>query len=213
MITIASYPRSGSTYLRFILCNIFYPEVAHNFDSVNGLIPTIENESEVSNNKYRKRIFYKTHDKRAFANAYLIRHVGDTIISEYYYQKKFFGINQSLEDWTHENNYGEHWRDFVNHYFGCYLIKYEDLILHTFSVVESLLRQLRLERNITEYAEAINKCTINKIRDIEKVAGFPNDQIHFVRDGSTGQWNAFSEEIKSQIISKNKRELTLLGYL
>lgn len=44
MKIIASYPRSGSTYLRFILCNLYYPETTHTFETVNRLIPTIESD-------------------------------------------------------------------------------------------------------------------------------------------------------------------------
>jgi hypothetical protein len=38
---IASYPRSGSTWVRFILSNLLHPEESHDFDSVNQIIPDI----------------------------------------------------------------------------------------------------------------------------------------------------------------------------
>lgn len=213
MITIASYPRSGSTYLRFILCNIFYPNIEHDFNTVNALIPTIESEAEVNMHSPDARIFYKTHEKRNFVSAYLIRHVGDTLISEYYYQKKFYNITKTLEEWMEEDDYGNHWRDFVNHYFGCYVIKYETLVESPAFAVDDLLLKLGYHSIDAQSDDAVRKCDIAKIRELEKSAGFPNQEQPFVRDGSVGQLESLSVEIKSKILAKNKRELILLNYL
>lgn len=207
MNIIASYPRSGSTYLKFILCNLLRPEQTHTFSSVNSLIPAIESDEMLLSN--HELGFYKTHHKRPFARFHLLRHVGDVLISEYYYQKKFHNIEKSLCEWIIDNDYGGNWREFVNYYYGCNTILYKDLYENPVETVSKLFARCGRIFNEIEIEIAVEKSTKENIRAIEGEAAFPNPDLFFVRDGSIGQFESLPVDILNRILEKNKKELML----
>jgi len=211
---IASYPRSGSTYLRFIIANLFQPEVEHDFNTVNQFVPAID---DVNNLKdcVDVPLFYKTHSLRYGQNIiYLHRHVGDVLISEYWYKQKFSKEDKTLMEYIIENKYGDNWRASVNHYFPCrYQLKFDDIgdygrlsFLPYFN-----------EKSIPEIQAAIEKSSFQKMSEAEE-KGFGiyptgDTEIKFCRKGTSNQWKELDEQTQERIIEKNYSELKVLGYL
>ena len=64
-IVIVSYPKSGSTLLKFLLANIFFDEIEHNFDSVEEFIPYLD----LIDNNYSRCYpqFFKSHSIALFS--------------------------------------------------------------------------------------------------------------------------------------------------
>lgn len=207
---IASYPRSGSTWLRFILCNLFQPvEGGHTFESVNRVIPYLgDGLIESDNNRLP---FLKTHETVAHASLHLVRHPGDVLISQYWYHRKLYGENRELPEWLESMEYGKNWRDMVNYYAGCYFEKYEELLTHPTKVVGNIVSNLQPDNVLIplQYEKAIAASSVANMRAVENM---PNPEIPFVRSATQKQWTLLPDELQSKILEANKKELKLYNY-
>lgn len=198
MTVIASYPRSGSTYLRYLISHALYPDIDHDIESVNRHVPTIENTWEIMNSIPNPK-FYKTHDLRHGQNIILLhRHVGDCLISEHHYHKHYYGSEKTLNEFIIELDFGANWRKHVDHYFMCRRISFENLIRNPVGTL------YYIGRFGCSFEDTVKKVNFDNLKRSE-----PN----FFRSGETGQWENLDQEIKSELLIKNMRQLKLLGYL
>ena len=211
---IASYPRSGSTYLRFIISNMIHPDQIHNFDSMNRIVPAIDDVNNIKESNDNP-LFYKTHSLRHGQNIiYLHRHVGDVLISEYWYKQKFHKDDVTMHEWLIQNKYGEFWRQSVNHYFPCkYQLSFKDIN----NSVELGKLPYFSKRSQDEIIEAISKSEFQKMQEVES-EGFGiypkgDEGIKFIRKGTSDQWKELDEQTQARIIERNYTELKILGYL
>lgn len=214
MHLIASYPRSGSTWLRFILCNLLYPNIEHDFDSVNKYIPTYESEADMKIKALDKPEYYKTHSLSAAQNIiFLHRHVGDVLISEYYYKRKFHNDPRIFEEFVIGCDYGQEWRQNINHYFPCNKMISFDRLDNEFSLME-IIGTNYSEGQIKDAIRKSNFETMQKIED-KGFGIYPkgDENIKFVRNGKSGQWLNLSEGLQQRIIEKNYIQLKALNYI
>lgn len=212
---IASYPRSGSTYLRFVIANLLRPDIEHDFDSVNKTIPAIDDKANMKDSIERP-IFYKSHSLRNCQNIiYLHRHVGDVLISEYWYKQKFHKEDITLYEWIIHNDYGINWRASVNHYYPTDIhISYDELSSPV--IIYDRLPKIG-DKTESDWQVAIGKSTFNRMQDAEQ-KGFGiypkgDEQIKFIRKGTSGQWKELDQQTQDRIVDKNYSELKILGYL
>jgi hypothetical protein len=230
-IKLISYPKSGSTYLRFVLANIYWPETEHDFDTVHRLIPALGSREMEGHEQVRPQ-FYKTHDINLFDfdSFVIFRHVGDVLISFYHHNRKFYNLGTSLEDYIESTDYGVDWRIFINSIInfgmcGHQIIKYEDLIsdkilreLGKITILSTDIFDTDLPTN-DRIEKAIKRSSFENMQKIENTKGLGKDYgqsnpgIKFVREGRSGQWEDLPGHIKDKILSKNKRELELLNYI
>ena len=219
MILLKSYPKSGNTWLRFILCNLLYPDVEHDFSTIKKYCPTFEEEDE--NKEFKKWLFddsishpiklMKTHaiDIEYGNTIYIHRHVGDVLISFWWHCKKFFDEQRTFEQFCEELNFGEGWREFVNKSSLNY-IKYEDI-----DNIDRLKLVTGLDYSYYEWIRAIKKSRFDKIRNIEDEKGLDTesrDDIKFCRNGKSEQYTEVDIKLTLKILEENKKELKLLGY-
>lgn len=185
-LVISSYPRSGSTYLRFILANLFYPDMKHTFDTVNKLIPSIDGESEPVD-----VLFCKTHRViPGKTSIYIYRHVGDVLISEWYYKQKFHDDKRGLGKFLKDCDYGVQWRENVDAHMD-FENKIEFSEIGNHGRIGDILDKIGFyfpvgySKNIKK---AIEKSSFDKMQEVEKLGfgEYPtgNPDIKFVREGS-----------------------------
>lgn len=209
---IASYPRSGSTWLRFILCHLYYAG-PHDFSTVNHFIPDLDDFKST----FRCPLFFKTHSLRNSSRIiFLHRHVGDVLISEYHYKRKFHGESRSLESFFEAVDYGQGWREHIRHYFPSRLaISYDSL--DSVEEIGNLLAEANLGNQLLDASEAINRSSFAEMQKAESkgLGCYPSgdESIKFVRKGITGQWRDLDLRVQMKIIDLNSTELRWLGYL
>lgn len=198
--------------MRFILCNLFYPQIEHTFDSVNRHIPPIDHPPGLLAG-IDKPLFYKTHGMTHATNIiFLHRHVGGALESEYWYKKKF-GENVTLEKFLTNCDFGAGWRDMVDFYFPARVnIPYECM-----GDVETYLPFTQELRRQTMILQAIRKSAFDRMQAIEAESGlgdYPDGDknIKFCRKGVVGQWKEWPTELKSILLEKNAVQLKKLGY-
>jgi len=232
-VFIASYPRSGSTWLRFLLFNLI-SGIEADFSSIQLQIPGVENRSKArpllpeAGRLLQTHEFYRPEYRKAI---YLIRDVRDVMISEYYFllRKGVFkgDFNSFFMRFLYGkvNPYGfwgshvESWLDSAAANKGkVLLIRYEEMRLNTEAVLSDIMVFLGIKRTIESIREAIEDNTIESMRKKESQAPqgtfkANRTEIRFIRHGSSGGWqdSLTNEQLKS-INERLGKTLDRLGY-
>ena len=204
---IASYPRSGSTYLRFLLTNLLYPDQDHDINSVNKHIPTIESKEEVLQGISSPR-FYKTHELRNPANSILLhRHVGDCLVSEYHYHKDYHDYEGSMSDFLKEVDYGNNWRCMIDHYYPCRSVSFDYLIKKPVYALRAISDMAKIYPPgcswVQQYEKVVEKCNFDYLQKQDNT---------FFRSGKVDQWKKLNAKTREKILEKNWMHLKILGY-
>ena len=90
-VFLVSYPRSGSTWLRFLIGNLAYPADPVNFLNVDSRIPDIYLLPDRVLRRYPRPRILKSHepfDPRYSKIIYIVRDPRDLVVSLYHYDLK-----------------------------------------------------------------------------------------------------------------------------
>jgi len=173
-IYIVSYPRSGNTWMRFLLMNMFYPEEEISFPNVNRLVPDAHQKAGWHKHKVFDPLILKCHIQEyapyyVSKNVYIYRDGRDVAVSYYYFK----GLDKELEF----NEYlfrfidgGLHmWKPWINHVYFWLLenpkfdfipICYEELIKNPEENLKKIMWFLNIKK-IDSSDEAIERAVKN----------------------------------------------------
>lgn len=203
-VFLGSYPRSGSTWLRFMLLEIL-TGCSSNFNNVNLLLPSIgEHASAVPLLPQGGRLL-KTHEayRREYKKAvYLVRDARDVALSEYAYETglgrfdKDFGsfLRVFLEGKV--NGYGS-WQHHVNSWLDAdsagdvelLAVRYEELRGNTEEILTNLFQFIGVEVDSQVIRKAVGNNSLARMKDKEDTSPqMPDGMNRFVRSGSVGGW-------------------------
>lgn len=213
---IASYPRSGSTWLRFILTHLYYPGPDHDVNSVNKHIPAMEDWGGMVHS-IPNPLFLKTHGLRSCQRViHIHRHVGDALASEFYYKKKYDPEDRrTLTEFLFSDDFGSNWRKHADHYFPSFISLSYDEIGNP-ETIQKLTGMIDRTKYIEEVRKAIEKSSFDKMKVVEK-KGFGiyptgDPAIPFFRVGKSGQWKDWPSDLQKVLIQRNDIHLRVLGY-
>jgi hypothetical protein len=232
-VCLASYPRSGSTWTRFMLARLLTGKSA-GFDSINRLIPEIGIHHGAAELLPGGGRLIKTHElyspcyKRAI---YIIRDVRDVVLSQYSREKGlglvWWGeldayIPMFLDGSI--NNFGP-WQDHVPNWLDSPLGRRGDLLMVQFEemrrnpqpVLERVVDFLGFQVSSDNIAEAIADNTVERMRAREKQAvtmrASSGEEGRFVRQGAVMGWREKMTESQLQMIEKYAgKTMARLGY-
>lgn len=196
-LVLASYPKSGNTWLRFIFSHLFTKsDTEINFNTIEKLAPGIMQPWKLW---FHKRMLnppvFKSHSNyhsgnRSYKNIYIIRDPRDVYISYYY----FLGGAKDLEHFpwfisNYEFPYGrwsEHVRSWLKHKDESHvaIIQYENLLENTIKELNKVFLKLSLPSSEKQREHAIKNSTFNTLKRNEKKSG--ND--YFFRKGKSQEW-------------------------
>jgi hypothetical protein len=206
-VFVASYPRSGSTWLRFLLFETLTKNDA-GFDNVNRLIPDVGMHADATPILPNKGRLIKTHEpfrpeyKRA---VYVVRDVRDVVLSEYAYQNALGRIGRTFDQYLsdfldgHATGYGS-WQEHVRGWIDSPLAKSGDLLIVRYRDLKndgpSQLQRItdflgvNVDRQII--IDAIQNNEFQKMRKKEERAPqlgkSTEGENRFVRKGKVGGW-------------------------
>ncbi len=209
-IVLASFPRSGSTWVRFMLCNLISLREWNgrevDFPLLNETMPALGANSLLGRWPHSTipRIV-KTHKHylpifRGKQSIGIVRDPRDVMVSFYHYQKDrkrtYTGgftefirdEHRGLEDWfRHYTSWRDHWT---------LVVRYEDLRRNTLSEFRRILSVLDTSVPEDIVREAIRRSSLQKVREVEEtIPGSETRTARFARDGGIRQWvSYFSEE-------------------
>ncbi len=238
-IFIVSYPKSGNTWLKFLISNLMWPNVNHSFENINMTIPDIYNTSSSQIAKIKCPRIFKSHeyfDPRYKRVIYIVRDVRSVLVSYY-----FFMIRMEVIDKKYEierfadkffsgglDNYGT-WRENVLSWYSTrrhetnnfYFIKYEDLIEKPLLHAHAICKFLGVNRTKEEIYTAVETCSFESMRRMEDDAGEKwvgkkrkkKTGINFVRSGRMEEWKEFLSSDILMIVEEQCGDLmTMLDY-
>lgn len=236
-VIIVSYPKSGSTWLRFICAHLIKNKFQSNdieidFQSLNRIIPAISydaiNKANVDFDSLPSPRILRSHS--LFTNrfpkvVYLLRDGRDVMVSYYYHFKKLHDYKGTLCEFIKEDKIRQvEWSEHVNAWLynnkvtNMYIIKYEDMIDNTFREIKKLTEFIKINVTTNQIQKAIENSDFKKMRKIENQKGLGyikniNPNIHLVRKGGYGNWKGeFGDKEKFYFRKKYGKELIKTGY-
>ena len=238
---LVSYPKSGNTWVRFLLANLIAENPPKSFPDANNVIPDVHNKRTLDVLKAgmdAQRIL-KSHF--AFEPAYqkvvyIVRDPRSVAVSQYFFKIRRGEISKDTEFSVyfdqflkgfedHYGNWGEHaasWIAAREHHSGFYLVKYEDLKSDTKSELQKMTEFLQLDVEDSAIDKAIENSSLSSMQKIEKDSKLGHDSlkkkgdlsIPFVRKGSSTEWTEyFNSEMEERMIERFHWAMHKCGYL
>jgi hypothetical protein len=237
-VFLVSYPRSGNTWIRFLLANLIYPNQDVGFTNIGRLIADPARASKrFLNSLPRPRILKSHHpfDRRYGKVIYIVRDPRDVVVSEYYFALKKSRIDPSLslDAFVKErfvagksSSYGSWWESAAS-WIGArrwdptfLLVRYEDMLHQTVHELSRIAKFLALDTDAKRLVTAINRSSFDRMRQIEQQqtdlwegTRDTRKDIPFVRAGKVGAWkNTLSQVSVEAIEAAWSPLLASLGY-
>jgi hypothetical protein len=194
IVWIVSYPKSGNTWVRFLVCNLAFG-LQDSAESLNRLAPDIHELPAVPEVPTTP-VFIKTHfpfspqlplaDHTAAA-IYVVRDPADVMLSNFHYSRrsKTEAANNSLQQYVDQylSSRGDPrwiqsrmgaWDEHVVSWLGTkypfpvLAVRYEDLLADTQRGARQICSFLGLERSDAQIAQAVANSSFSRMREIEE---------------------------------------------
>jgi hypothetical protein len=174
---LVSYPKSGNTWMRFIVGNLIYPDNM-NFVNLEKRIPYIRQDPSYI--VEGRPLFYKSH--QAYTPAYkkviyIVRDPRDVAVSYYYFHLKRKWVNESYDRDTFVKSfvngsiwYGS-WKDNVESWTfrdNVLYIRYEDLIDDILGSIDKIVRFLNIDISRDRIDTVVGLTSADQMRLLEK---------------------------------------------
>jgi len=236
-IFLVSYPRSGNTWMRFLLANLIYPDQEVSFLTIGNLVADPARASRKFLKSLPRPRILKSHypfDSRYRKVVYLVRDPRDVAVSEYYFSLKKLRldasvtIDQFVESFVagDRSAYGSWWENVASWIAarkgdpGFLLVRYEDLLRETVAELSRVASFLAIDRNPDAVRTAVQRSSFERMRQLEKAEASQwegtrdtRQDIPFVRSGKTGGWrDVLSPRSVAWIESAWAPFLVSLGY-
>ncbi len=234
-VFLASYPRSGTTWLRFLLYETLTGESAR-FGVIRSAVPSVGKQADarpVLDGGGRLIQTHETFYDRDRKVIYAVRDARSVAVSEYSWQQRLRVYTGSLDSFVDDfiggrsnpwGSWGDHiqyWRDSECAHNGrLHEVRYEDLRSDTEKVFRDVLDFLEADVDPERVRAAIESNSIDGMRakeDRAKQEGWRptvRDDIRFVNTGTTGGWrNKLSADQAAKIEARFGAIMRSLGYL
>jgi len=222
-IYLVSYPKSGNTWMRYLLAYAIWPEINKpDLEEMAGLIPSYGLEYDIKSmldpatpcNKLEHRIIkehfpYNNVAKKYVKNViYLCRDGRDAIISYWHFLNQVRGTSVSLNDFIRDSSSHPSgpWHDHVQQWLDApvnkLVIRYEDMLNNPASSLKMVLDFIKLERDELIINRAVERSSFDSMKAIEKSKGFRLDMlknVDFIRQGEAGSWKTLFDNKTIQL--------------
>jgi len=229
-VYLVSFPRSGSTWIRFFLANLIVinKDIQVDFNSMDYIIPPLHKIYSIKYRNRPKKIprimrSHSIYNKKYNKVIYLVRDPRDVMIS-YYNYSKYIQDDKSIKSLRNfiinDKNRGiEAWKKHVNSWKGKVglLIRYEDLKRNPYPLFKKMCDFIEFPNDLYKNINlAINKSSFKNMKNIEEKFGNPyvlNKKYRFVRKGKIGEWQYyFDSDLRFKVENVIGSELEFFGY-
>lgn len=242
-IFLVSYPKSGSTWIRFLISNLLYPNQNITFSSIQNIIPDIYLSSNRELLQRPRPRILKSHeyfDPRYKKVIFIVRDPRDLTVSSYFHFLKYGLITEetSLEQFSEgflssryhfigESNPLGSWSENTGSWLGAkkddfnfLLLRYEDFQSDLTTQLKKIADFMAFDCSELEINNAINNSSIKRMRELEKIQKnvWPNKytkkDISFIRTAISGEGQIkLPQEILEKIEFAWGKTMKELGYL
>ncbi|MGA3195758.1 MAG: sulfotransferase domain-containing protein [Terriglobales bacterium] len=209
---LVSYPKSGNTWVRFLLANLIHPNEKVSFSNINRLLPAPGVLSKRFLRTLPRPRILKSHepfDARFKKVIYLVRDPRDVAVSEYHFdlKKRYIAADMTLEQFIkpflagETSSYGswwEHTASWIGPRFGnpaFLLARYEDLLADPIGETAKIAEFLGIDADEERLRAAVERSAADRMRklerqDADKWTGSKDTRkdIPFVRAAKSGGW-------------------------
>ena len=235
---LVSFPRSGNTWTRFLVCNLINPDDPVTFAQLESRIPEIYYVSDRKLRTFPRPRVIKSHecfDPRYRKTIYIVRDPRDVFISYYEFQLKRRVISDdcSLEQFLPrfmesaiEPKMGS-WRDHVVSWIATrggqknfLLLRYEEMLANSEREAAKIASFLGLDSSPERISRAVNLSSADRMRKLEKeqsrqwkATRDTRQDKPFVRKAAAGGWKEIlPEPCVAQIESGWGEVMRSVGY-
>jgi hypothetical protein len=226
---VGSYPRSGSTWLRFMLLEILAGR-ASGFSNTNEMIPDVGRHLAAAPVLPAGGRLIKTHEpfRAEYKKAiYLARDPRDVALSEFAYQKALGLAGSDFDIYLERFLRGEvnPFGSWINHAISwmdaadsgrseVLLVCFEELKRNSEQELSRIVDFLGMPVEAAKIREAIANNSMDKMRQKEKAdPQRASAKGKFIRSGSAGGWREVFTEKQSQLVQQYSGNiLARLGY-
>lgn len=201
-IFVVSFPKSGNTWVRFLLANMIKGNGEVTFLTINDYVPGIYNFKGKINKKKSGR-FIKTHDYFFDCypkSIYIYRDYRDVVISYYHYLKGHNQFRGSLSEFIRSDqlktDFGT-WEEHVSAAINfrnefpqrILFVGFDELKHAPEKTVKRMAEFCRLSLKQSP-EEIVQQCTFENLKETEETHGrvFNNSNVNFFRSGQSEQW-------------------------
>lgn len=210
---LVSYPKSGNTWLRFLVANLLFPENPAEFSQINRIIPDPEISSKRDLDKTPRPRIIKSHhyfDPRYKRIIYVVRDPRDVVVSQYHFHRKRrviedqYPLDQFVVDFVRGEaspDYGSWFEHVASWLFtrsddaGFLLLRYEDMLSDTGRQLERIAAFLGVSATAERLSKVVELSSASRMKKLEKlqVQKFSSTRntrqdIPFVRSAVAGGW-------------------------
>jgi Sulfotransferase domain len=236
-VFLVSYPRSGNTWIRFLVASLLSPENPPTFSTLGRIVPEVYAHTDWELKRYPRPRVIKSHeyfDPRYPKLVYIVRDPRDVALSSYHFLQRrgeipeAYPIDRFVSRWcTGELWWGQSWGDNVGSWLGSrlnspdfLLVRYEDLKASPESELGRIATFLGIAAGRQQIVQAVQLGSVDRMRELEhkepKARPFgvtARPEIPFVRSASVGTWKSALPEIAVKIIEERWGPLmSWLGY-
>ena len=210
-IFIVSFPRSGNTWISFVLANIIIEKlelnIEVNFFNIHGFIPDIHQGQDIPLDlgffPFKRMIKSHSSFHPGYKNViYLIRDPRSVMLSYYKYLDGLGKFNNSLSTFIMDTNLGiGAWTDHVKGWLNGIvpgtrfrIFKYEDIKSRPDISISELAKLIGIGLSGNELQRVIDKSNFKNMEILEMKTGSLSvkkydNNFKFVRSGSISEWN------------------------
>jgi Sulfotransferase domain len=184
-VFLVSYPRSGNTWLRFLVANVLQPEEQATFPTITRLVPDIYDEPDRSLRRRPSPRVLKSHepyDPRYGRVVYLVRHPADVAVSYYHYLIKMRTIGEGydvqrfveafiagrLDEFGTWGDHVARWLDARGGDAEFVFLRYEDLLADPERALRRVLGLLGRASGDDGVRTAIERSSADELRRLER---------------------------------------------
>lgn len=223
---LVSYPRSGNTWLRYLLANLIEPTISWRLTNINDIVPDMYEVLDWCNSKPGTII--KSHEPYTATYPkviYLYRDGRDVSISYFDYYSKVKGytadfacfLREFLEGSVTFGSWQEHvssWM-FRDHEIPFLPLKYEDLVTDTVQQLERVSRFIGCPFSLIRAEQAMQRSTFERLkRDVRKFSPHASKGFNGGVKGQPGKWKeVYDHDMLSEFKRYAGQALSDLGYL
>ncbi|MGH9432799.1 MAG: sulfotransferase domain-containing protein [Terriglobia bacterium] len=226
---VASYPRSGSTWLRFLLMEVLTGQPSE-FGKVDEVIPDVGRHPEAPELLPGSGRLIKTHQpyRRDCRKAvFLVRDLRDVVMSEYAYQRALGWAEGGLEEYLPSflngkvNPFGS-WQSNTESWMNSPLagrgdllvVRFEDLRRNSAEKLGEIVEFCGVRPDAEKIRKAIENNSLERMREKEKRnPQKASKRGRFVRSGAVGGWREALSEGQLRLITQHAgRVMARLGY-
>lgn len=230
---VVSWPRSGNTWLRYMLYHGLYPHRDWDLESLDQAMPSVANPGlrrllpALEEQRFR---MFKSHDPclpYLFRGriAYLVRDGRDAICSFYHYRKNLNSQKVAFEDYLAQSlggafRYGS-WHEHVAGWMACdshpslLIVRYEDMLADPRAILGRILSHFGATLSDEQLDEAIRRSSVDRVNQgFQMQAAARQKQFSGGLGGGSGRHRRmFDATDESLFMQRSGDVMRRLGYV